>query len=276
LVIMRLRVAFGVFAMAAGSLGACGDDGEDSNAAGGTGGIGGTAGASAVAGAGGSVGGSAGNAGSPGGGRGGCGAAPVSPVCGGPSTGGTAGTTDTPGDGPDAGDAGTSDASDGPSEPCTGCLELRASVTNNDDSAFFQIVYDTPVDMSAAGASVTFHLSGLAPEDQVRVAPFIYDSDYTFAPGDETELTAADGFVDVALELDELTDAALDKASVIYVGILVGYTGGIGAESNQDLALLLDSVTFSGADTPDLAFTTDNESFGRSEIGVQATEVVHR
>ena len=275
LVIMHLRAAFGVLAVAAGALVACGDKGEDANAAGGTGGAAGSGGSSAVAGAAGSVGGSAGDDGAPSPpiGSGGCGASPVSPLCGGPGTAGTAGNS---ADAPDAGDAGSSDASDGPSEPCTGCLELRATVTNNDDSAFFQIVYGSPVDMSAAGATITFHVSGLAPEDDVRVSPFIYDSDYAFAPGDSIELIAADGFIDIVLELDELTDGALDKSDVIHVGLLVGYTGGIGAESSQNLALLLDSVTFSGADTPDLAFTTDNESFDRSEIGVQATEVVHR
>lgn len=271
---MRLRVALGALTVAAGLLAACEEAGRDPYAAAGA------AGTSITAGAGGD--GSDAGATVPGGGAAGCGSTGDSSMC----SAATAGTTGSAGDAgtasnsasnaSDAGTAATTDASTSPSEPCTGCLELRASVTNDADSAFFQIVYDTPVDMSQAGATITFRVSGLAPEHQVRITPFIYDSDYTFAPGDTSELVAGDGFVDLVLELDELTSGALDKSDVIYVGLFVGYTGGIGAESSQDLALLLDSITFSGADTPDLAFATDNESFGRSEIGVQATEVLQR
>jgi hypothetical protein len=272
---MRFTVAFGALTMAMSLFAACGDDEGDPNGAAGAGaGTGGAAGSSGSDGVGGTTygpgaGGQAGVSG--------CGNVGVSPVCS-ISSGGTAGTAGAPSDPSDAGlsDA-ASDASNEPPEPCTGCLELRATVTNSDDSAFFQIVYDTPVDMSDAGATVTFHVSGLAPEDQVRVAPFLYDADYTFAPGDDTELTAADGFLDLVLDLDDITDVAFDKTSVLYVGLLVGYTGGIGAESSQALALLLDAVTFSAPSTPDLAFTTDSEGFNRSDdIGVSATEVVHR
>lgn len=272
---MRFSAAFGALALGTALFASCGDDGPSGS---GPSGSGGSAGTSAIAGSGGSetqTGGHGGLFGSSG-----CGNSAVSPVCS-IVPGGTAGVPDA-GDPGDAGssDASASDASSAPSEPCTGCLELRATVANGDESAFFRIEYETPVDMSAGGATITFRVSGLSPDDDVRVAPFLYDGDYTFytvAPQDTIELTAADGFTDIGIALDDVTTSGFDTTDVSIVGLLVGYTGGIGAESTADLAILLDAVTFTGIDTPDLAFTTDNESFDRADdIGVTATEVVHR
>ena len=277
-VLMRFSV-LGVLTMLASVLAACDSDDGGTLASAGTGGnagAGGNAGMSGVAG----TGGNAGSAGTPGsGGASGCGpaASSVTPLCSQPGNGGSADDVDAGRSDPDAGDAGASDASDDPGPPCTGCLELRASVAANDESAFFQILYDTAADMSAA--TVTFRLRVLSPEDQVRVAPFATDgSGSSFGAGEQIELGAADGFVDLALDVAAIiSDVAFDPSDVRRVGIYVGYTGGIGAEASQDLVLLLDSVTFTGVDTPNLAFTTDSEGFDRADdVGVTSTQVVHR
>ena len=280
---MRFLVTFGALAVAAGLFAACGDDdGGDGNTAG-TGGTGGAAGNAGSAGRG----GTAGNAGTAGNGNGGTAGNGNGGTAGngnggtaGNGNAGTAGTAGTSGGGdePDAGDAGLSDAGDAGGGPCTGCLELRATVAANDESGFFQIVYGTPVDMSDGTALITFRVSGLSPDDQVRIEPFATDADFTFGPsGNQVELTAVDGFVDLELDVaNDITDGAFDKTAVIAVGVFVGYTGGIGAESTQALSVLLDSVEFAGIDTPDLAFTTDNEAFDRTDnVGIPATEVVH-
>jgi hypothetical protein len=164
---------------------------------------------------------------------------------------------------------------------CTGCLELRTVVASDEDQGFFQVVFDASLDMSADGATVTFRVGGLTPEEDVTVMPFATDnSGFTFGAGDVIEVSP-DGFVDLELELEAITDVGFDSADVLAVGVVVSYNGTIepledGGANTETVSVALDSVTFAGIDTDDLEFTDDEEGFGLNAFaGVQTTSIIH-
>jgi hypothetical protein len=280
---MRFLMTVSALAVATGLFAACGDDsGDDGNTAGtgGTGGRGGTGGTAGTAGAPGN-GGTAGTAGAPGNGG-------TAGTAGAPGNGGTAGTAGTAGtnggDEPDAGDGGVSesdgglsDAGDAGAPPCTGCLELRANVTEigGTQTAFFQTVFGS-TDLS--GAVVTFTVAGLPGDENVNVTAFATDGDFApFGAGDSVLVSDQEGFVDVAVDISALTadDAAFDDTDVIAVGIQVDYVDTITDES-QAVTVLLDEVDFSdNSELEDLTFTDDEEGFAVNAFaGSQEAEVI--
>ncbi|HWO08313.1 MAG TPA: hypothetical protein VNN80_02505 [Polyangiaceae bacterium] len=276
---MRVLATFVTLTLTAGLFVACGDDDTNADTWGGLGGTGGVG----VAGAGGVAG--TGGLNNAGGGASGC-SSSVSQGCGLAGNAGTGGAAGTDGGaGPDAGDGDLDPSS------CTGCLELRTVVASNADQGAFQIIYgSSTLDMSAAGATVTFRVSGLAPEQDVTILPYATDnSGFSFGAVGPAVEVGPEGFADLELELEAISDPDFDAANVYAVGILVAYTGPIESGADADagdaadagpatetLIVALDSVTFAGIDTDDLEFTSGAESFGINfSYGVQTTSVIH-
>jgi hypothetical protein len=291
--LMRLLVTLGALTISGALFAACGDDDPGSSSNGGSGGAGGstagtggtaTAGAAGAAGAAGD-GGAAGAAGTGGSGTGGSGTGGSG--TGGSGTGGTSsGTGGTSAEDPDAGDgdASTADGGDAGPPPCTGCVELRVDLDDNNQLAFFQTQFGS-ADLS--GVTVTFSIRALSLSDQLTASPFATDgtteggSDFTLGNA-FTQLNAGNGFddtetfVDVALDIDALgvADAEFDPTDVIALGVQFGSAGAFGTDPATEV-LLLDSVTFDGGPLDDITFTDDEEGFAFAGFGQPASFVHH-
>jgi hypothetical protein len=240
---------------------------------------GGSSGAGAGAGAGGDAGtgnlaGSGGTAGQ-GGTAGTAGSAGAAGTAGTAGNAGSAGAAGTGGSDPDAGDAGVVDGDSGVGDgglgdaavapPCTGCLELRtAAFDASGDSTFFQLNM-TSTDLS--GVVATFHAQTLTPDDsgQLYVEAFANDSTYAYGAGTHLALTSANfagtSFIDLVVDIDALDTAGnIDGTDVISLGVQVGAGGGFTGTAAP--VLLLDSITFTGANAPtDMEFTDDAQDF---------------
>lgn len=273
---MRRIVTVGVFSVAAAFYAACSDDGSDGGIGGdgGGGGSGGSAGSSSAGAAGGGNGGTANNAGSAG--TAGVGGSGVAGQAGTGGNGGSAGVAGSGSNNPDAGDGGPSDTDGGivgdaggdaaVAPPCTGCVELRSGTfTAASETTFFQLVFSS-IDASAVVA--TFHLRSLTLDEggQLFAQTFATDnSGFTFGAGTFKTLNAAnftntDTFIDVPLDIGAISSANFDDTDVIAVGIQVGTGGGFTGTAQP--VLLLDSITFTGANAPaNLDFTADAQNF---------------
>jgi hypothetical protein len=288
---MRGLVTLGALAITGAMFAACGDDSGDTSTDGGSGGAAGHAGTSgtggsAVAGSSGAA-GAAGAAGTAGSGNGGTNAGTGGSGVGGADTG-SGGAS--PGD-PDAGDGDAStadagDAGDAGGPPCTGCLELRANLTANDQTALFQI-FTGSIDLS--GETVTFRVRGLTLNDQLVASPFATDgttstgTDFTFGSGPFTQLNAGNGFVDedtftdVSIDISALSvaDPDFDDTDVVAVGLQVGSAGAFNNFPFTEV-VLVDSISFADV-INDITFTDDEEGFAlvTGVNGLEDAEVIH-
>jgi hypothetical protein len=256
---MRRMVTVGALAVVSSLGGACVDDGEPGP---GNGGNGGTAGRVAAAGTSG-VGGASGVGGTAGTG-GGAGTAAA-------GTAGNAGN----GDEPDAGDGGPGDVlgdagdAEGTPPPCTGCIELRASVSGapeDSNSAYFRVT------LAAQDTSDT------VARFRMR-APVLFEG----SPGPSVHLASRDAElyngryfqIDAATfgDTESFVDIDLNIGADL-VSLSIEVTSAWGA---ADVVLLLDSITFVPAGTPeDLHFTDDAQGFAVGSLDFGATaEIIH-
>lgn len=258
---------------------ACGDDDDD----GGNPGTGGTA----TAGTGGTGNGGTGGTGNGGTGNGGTGGTETGGSGGSAANGGTGGSD------PDAGDAGG---------PCTGCLEVRVSVTDENQLAPFNIDLGGANLADFSDGTVTFRILAANYGDSVGVAGFVNDANFSFQGLQPfTSLNAANDFgtgdfVNVTFDVGDLglppnvTDAgvdagadpdAFDKREVRVIGIQIGTGGGYVPTSDagpDEIVVFIDSITFSGVNgLANFEFTDDAQNFVLNTFfGHQDATVTHR
>jgi len=289
---MRRIVTVGVFSVATMLYGACSDDGGD-------GGIGGNGGNGATGGAAGSgSGASAGQAGSAGAGNvaGSAGTAGQGGTAGSAGAGGSAGSAGAAGaaglggNDPDAGDSGVVETDGGLGDgglgdasagfPCTGCLELRAPLAAPNDNGYFQLVFSS---RDLSDGVETFRLGALVFDEtgQTLITPLAtsFDGTAVYTQGNGTSIvnnaaTFNSTFIDVQLNIGNIATANFDATKVIAVGIQL-FAGG--TYTGPAPTLILDSITFTGANAPtSLDFTTDAQTFAvNAGQSVAGTEIIH-
>lgn len=257
---------------------ACGDDDPVIPGGGGSGGSGGSSGGSAGSGTG-------GNAGSATAGNGGDGMGGSS----GGGSGGSAGVGGSAGDGGDGGDGGSDGGPDaggdgGDEAPCSGCVELRVPIDGINQTQFFN--FQLPAGgVDATDGVITYRMRALTVGNQLAASPFAQDNDFGGFEQRFVNLDTGNGFtspdvwvniehdlsavppVDVTPIPDAGPDAGgtpvpgdFDKSLLRQFGLNVGSAGAY-ADGATIVRVLVDSVTFSNIDLPDVDFTDGAEGF---------------